>query len=473
MNSITKRWVRGSLMITIVVVLLAVSVFLYFSINNYYSSARRAILARSDTLMTQLSLLDTQTSQSRNVALRRMVEQFVEKDKFELMLLDANGMVMVSSVGYAPTTPYIAQGYENALADAQGVGYTVYRNDSGEKVMAITALLPWSTNELSAIRLVTSMTLIDKDILTIVIFSFILAGLIIAFSLWSGMFFIRSIVRPIGEIEETAAKIAQGNLHIRIENKYNDEIGKLSDTINYMAGELDKTERMKNDFISSVSHELRTPLTSIKGWVETVANMEKPQDPMYQRGLQVIAGETDRLYAMVEELLDFSRMQNGLTLKVQPLDLAAEVSDAILMVERRAMLEGLQIQWEEPEVPMPIKADPDRLRQVFINVLDNAIKYSPQQGVIIVELLHDANNAYINVIDQGQGITPDDLENVKMKFYKGKGAVRGSGIGLAVVDEIMTAHGGALDLRSEVGKGTTVTLRLPIYHKETRKETEH
>lgn len=128
------------------------------------------------------------------------------------------------------------------------------------------------------------------------------------------MFFIRSIVRPIGEIEATAAKIAEGNLDTRIENKYNDEIGKLSDTINHMAGELDKTERMKNEFISSVSHELRTPLTSIKGWVETIAAI---RDPPTQISAGADAGSFPArrtvCISMVEELLDFSRMQNGLS----------------------------------------------------------------------------------------------------------------------------------------------------------------
>ena len=277
------------------------------------------------------------------------------------------------------------------------------------------------------------------------------------------MFFIRSIVRPIGEIEATAAKIAEGNLDTRIENKYNDEIGKLSDTINHMAGELDKTERMKNEFISSVSHELRTPLTSIKGWVETIAAIRDPADPNFRRGVQVISSEADRLYSMVEELLDFSRMQNGLKLDLQLLDLVAEVSDAAIMVERRVELEGLHLAYDEPEEPMPVMADPARLRQVFINVLDNAVKYSPPHGTVRMDVLSDGNSAFVNISDEGRGIAPDDLENVKVKFFKGKGAVRGSGIGLAVVDEIVTALDGSVDIQSEVGRGTTVTVRLPLY----------
>ena len=205
---------------------------------------------------------------------------------------------------------------------------------------------------------------------------------------------------------------------------------------------------MKNEFISSVSHELRTPLTSIKGWVETIAAIRDPADPNFRRGVQVISSEADRLYSMVEELLDFSRMQNGLKLDLQLLDLVAEVSDAAIMVERRVELEGLHLAYDEPEEPMPVMADPARLRQVFINVLDNAVKYSPPHGTVRMDVLSDGNSAFVNISDEGRGIAPDDLENVKVKFFKGKGAVRGSGIGLAVVDEIVTALDGSVDIHA-------------------------
>ena len=114
---------------------------------------------------------------------------------------------------------------------------------------------------------------------------------------------------------------------------------------------------------------------------------------------------------------------------------------------------------------MPVYADPRRLRQVFVNILDNAVKYSDAGSTIFIEILSDGVNAYVNITDEGQGIAPDDLENVKVKFYKGRGAVRGSGIGLAVVDEIVTAHGGGVEIQSELGHGTTVTVRLPLYKK--------
>jgi len=462
-NSITKRWVRGSLLVTILMCLVAEAVFLYYSITNYYDGARRAMTTRTSTIITQLNASAAQTGESQGVLLRRMVEQFTEKDKFELMLVNAAGKPLVTSTGFAPDDSVAGEDYLEALASEKGEGHAVYRTAMGEKVMAVTTLLPRAAGEIVAVRFVTSLTLVDQSIAALVAFSLALVTAVVLFSVWTGMFFIRSIVRPIGEIEATAAKIAEGNLDTRIENKYNDEIGKLSDTINHMAGELDKTERMKNEFISSVSHELRTPLTSIKGWVETIAAIRDPADPNFRRGVQVISSEADRLYSMVEELLDFSRMQNGLKLDLQLLDLVAEVSDAAIMVERRVELEGLHLAYDEPEEPMPVMADPARLRQVFINVLDNAVKYSPPHGTVRMDVLSDGNSAFVNISDEGRGIAPDDLENVKVKFFKGKGAVRGSGIGLAVVDEIVTALDGSVDIQSEVGRGTTVTVRLPLY----------
>ena len=243
-----------------------------------------------------------------------------------------------------------------------------------------------------------------------------------------------------------------------------DEIGRLCKAINQMAEDLTKTERMKNEFISSVSHELRTPLTSIKGWVETIANIRDPDDENYRKGITIIRSETDRLYDMVEELLDFSRLQNGIKLNCEVLDFVAEATDAALFVEARIRQEGLHLVYDEPPEPYPVWADPARLRQVFVNVFDNAIKYSPPEGTIFFTLTRTATTVTASIRDQGRGIAPDDLQNVKMKFFKAKNAVRGSGIGLAVVDEITKALGGTADITSTLGQGTTVTITLPIYH---------
>ena len=402
-TGITRRWVRGSLLITVLVILAAEVVFLYTGYRDLYGGVQRAAESRFSTIAGRLQATGTagdanETSESRGQALRRTVEQFDEKDKFEFMLLDAQGVILATSSG--TMTRDLTGGTDFLLAQTSAGGK-------------------------------------GNDIFT----------------------------TPQGEIEATATKIAKGDLQVRLpDNRYNDEVGRLCTTINQMAEDLAETERLKNEFISSVSHELRTPLTSIKGWVETISNIDDPTDINYRRGLSVIGTETDRLYTMVEELLDFSRLQNGIKLNCQVLDLVAEATDAALFVEARIQQEGLHFVYEEPPDPYPVWADPARLHQVFINILDNAIKYSEPDGTIFLTLTRRGDTVVAAVRDQGRGIAPDDLEKVKQKFFKAKNSVRGSGIGLAVVDEIVTALGGRVDITSALGQGTTVSIMLPVYH---------
>ena len=191
--------------------------------------------------------------------------------------------------------------------------------------------------------------------------------------------------------------------------------------------------------------------------------LDDPADENYRKGLEIINNETGRLYNMVEELLDFSRLQNGrIRMDCRPLDLVAELTDAVLFCEARIQREGLVLSYTEPEEMIPVYADPDRLRQVFINIMDNAIKYSAPGGRITVKLWAGEYKAFAEIIDQGRGIPPEDLENVKTKFYKGSNSVRGSGIGLAVCDEIITRHGGTFEIGNADGGGALVTITLPI-----------
>ena len=468
MNSITKRWLRGSMALTVLILVLAESLFLYAGRSSYYAAARQALLSRFSSISGQLKMYSGSTvaasAENRNLALHRMVEQFEDKDKIEFMLLDSEGQVLTTSSGSLQAAADQEEDFWKAIDSPSGQGESIYFTGENEKVMAITLLSPYPAGDVAALRMVTSLTLVDEALAQRAWVSLGVAFVVLGFSVYSGLYFIRSIVNPLHQVERTANQIARGDLSVRLpRGGQKDEIGRLCETINRMAEELAKTEKMKNEFLSSVSHELRTPLTSIRGWVETIAALKDPRDENYQKGLSIIAAETDRLYGMVEELLDFSRLQAGIRMECQPLDLVAELTDAALFVEPRIQKAGLSLRYEEPELPLPVWADPKRLRQVFLNILDNAIKYSKPGGAITLELLQDGENVYVLFRDEGRGIDPEDLENVKLKFFKGKNAVRGSGIGLAVVDEIVTALNGSLDIDSRLGEGTTVKVVLPLY----------
>lgn len=473
MNGITKRWLRSSMLLTAAMLAVFVGLFMHYSRQTYYSGVEQAILNRFSAISGQLKITTAssvaETAQNRSLALQRMVEQFDAKDEFEFMLLDSEGKVLSTSSGQSVELE--GQDFAQALAGREDRGVDVYVSSASERVMAVTILTPYAAEDVAALRLVTSLTLVDQVLMQRLLLSGSIALVILIFAMWSGLFFINSIVRPLGQVEQVATRIARGDLETRLpDTPYNDEIGRLCTTINQMADDLQKTEKMKNEFISSVSHELRTPLTSIKGWLETIAAIRDPEDENYRKGISIIGAETDRLYNMVEELLDFSRLQSGIKLECQKLDLVAELTDTALFMEARIAKEGLRLVYEEPEIMIPVMADPNRLRQVFINVMDNAIKYSSPGGAITLELLCDNENAMVQIRDEGRGISPEDLENVKLKFFKGKNSVRGSGIGLAVVEEIVTAMNGSVNIESTLGEGTTVQITLPLAEKPAAEE---
>ena len=297
---------------------------------------------------------------------------------------------------------------------------------------------------------------------------FLVFILIVTLILISGTVYINSIVKPIREINETARMIADGNYDARIDHYlYKDEIGDLCDTINNMAERIKVSDKIKNDFISTVSHELRTPLTAIKGWGETLLQIGDTDPSLMQRGMGVIISESSRLNGIVEELLDFSRMQSGrMTLKIEKMDILAELDETVFAFKDRSMREGIELIYNAPDLPAPMDGDSDRIKQVFVNILDNALKYTKQGGKIVISAKIKDDRITVVVSDTGCGISADDLPHVKEKFYKTNMTVHGSGIGLAVVDEIIRMHNGTFDIDSVLGEGTTVTVSFDIDHIE-------
>ena len=188
-----------------------------------------------------------------------------------------------------------------------------------------------------------------------------------------------------------------------------------------------------------------------------------PDDPeTIQKAMRVITGETQRLSDMVEELLDFSRIQDGrFTLKEETCDILAELGEAVLIYTERAKSLGIELKYYEPQMLPFVYGDKARLRQVFINIIDNAVKYSNPGGVVSVEAYENKGDIVILVSDTGVGISEEDLPKVKTKFYKANHTRRGSGIGLAVANEIVEMHGGKLVINSKLGTGTTVMITLP------------
>lgn len=462
-KGITKRWLIN-IMGVIFAILVVIWVFFVFAIHSYFYSALNQNLVytannNSRSFADQIGSVNLDF----NAAAKRMVEGFVDKSKMELIILDENGHVVTTSSGFVPVGEQVPADFLIARRAPSGLGeWDGINRPTGERVMAVTIMLNANGMVYGAARYVVSLSKIDLQITLYSVITGIISIAIIFFVIMSGIYFINSIVIPVREVGSTARRIASGDFDARIDKQYDDEIGELCDTINFMAGELGAAERIKNDFISSVSHELRTPLTAIKGWGETILSTGPSDKETLSKGMSVIIDETERLSAMVEELLDFSRMQNGkFKLVMDKVDILAELGEAVLMFSDRAHREGLTLIYNEPESLPTVIGDRNRLKQVFVNVLDNAFKYSNPGGIVTVTTASGENYIKISIADTGCGIPAGDLPRVKEKFFKGNSTRRGSGIGLAVTDEIVCLHGGTLELESEDGKGTTVYITLP------------
>ena len=461
-KSITKRWIVNNLGV-IILALVVIEMAIIYAIQTYfYSSAKQYLISKINAVTSVLSIHSQDNAANFSAEMRNMLETFNEKDKIELMAINSKGRVVLTSSGFSPDADMVMPDYEEAMAEGEG-SYIGRLDGSGEKILAVSVPISSMNSEYSSVRMVISLAEIDNTIKTYILMVTIISLVIIVIIISTGLYFAGSIVKPIRQISGIAKKFAMGDFSVRIDNNSNDEIGELCTNINHMADELSNAEAMKNEFISSVSHELRTPLTAIKGWAETlmVDGGENPET--MKKGVGVIVNETERLSQMVEELLDFSRMQNGhFTLQEANMDILAELGDAVLIYSDKAKREEKQIIYNEPEMLPFVYGDKNRIRQVFINVIDNAIKYSSPGDTVTIDTYEKDGNIIVSVADTGVGIKESDLPKVKTKFYKANHTRRGSGIGLAVADEIIAMHGGTMDINSAgEGKGTTVTITLP------------
>ena len=472
-KGITKRWMLNTLSVILTIIISIVVCLIFLVTYLFQSSVEQSLSNAGSELSLVFSGYTSDSSTSFASSARDYVENFKKKEQMEVMVINSTGRVVMTSTGFIPSDDTKLTDFDQAKESGDGFAFWNGKLSSGESAMSVTRII---TNDsgtvVGAIRYIVSMDPVNSRIMLISGIIVALGLVIISLVIISGLTFIRSIVKPIRNLSLIAAQIAHGDFSAseKIEHKYDDEIGDLCDAVSDMAKDLQTPAQMKNDFISRVSHELRTPLTAIKGWAETMQLSErgKLDRKTFDKGMGVIIKESTRLTSIVEELLDFSRIQSGrMVLMNEKLDILAEFDETVYMLKERAVKEGKHLLYDEPEaVYPPVYGDRNRLKQVFLNVIDNALKYTPKGGVVAAQVIYSKDEPdiiKIVITDTGCGISAEDLPKVKEKFYKANQTVRGSGIGLAVADEIMNLHNGSLDIESGEGVGTTVTLTFPVY----------
>ncbi|WP_018247521.1 two-component system histidine kinase PnpS [Orenia marismortui] len=227
-----------------------------------------------------------------------------------------------------------------------------------------------------------------------------------------------------------------------------------------------RLEEMRKDFVGNVSHELKTPLTSIKGYVETLLD-SKPSDNIYNSFLNIIKEEADRLQRLIEDLLNLSKIESHSNYKSkEDVDIVKIIDDTILLLESKAKKKDINLVADLNLSAPNIQADQDQLSRLMINLIDNAIKYTPQGGKVKVSVDQKEEKLILEVEDNGIGIPEDDLPRIFERFYRVDKArsrkLGGTGLGLSIVKHIVEEHQGNISVESEIGQGTRFSVELPI-----------
>lgn len=455
MKSIRNR-LMGNFLLIITITVVILEVFILAIIRqNYYKSLE-------DNLFNQIRLSSelytkyfSDTSLEDNVL--NNVDTFWKQTSAQVQIYDKKGGFLMDSLGLMPNGKTIPSDISKAIANERGM---LIRDD----VMSVAYPLKSSDGRIQGvIRFIASTKDITLNLRYIVLLFSIIGVLVILSVGFLGYFLSKSIVDPLKDVTRIARVMAGGNFKAKCNKKYDDEIGKLADTLNFMADEIIKKDRIKNDFISSISHELRTPLTSIKGWAVTLKETNYEDTELLLDGLNIIEKESDRLTNMVEELLDFSKFVSGrIVLKKEPVNVAEIAAQIKKEMDPRAERENIKLDMDIAHDIPEIISDGNRLKQLFINLLDNSLKFTEPGGEIEIKGEMINNFLVFSIKDTGCGIPEDEIPKVKEKFYKGKNSKSQNGIGLSICDEIIKLMNGTFDIKSQVGKGTEVIITIPI-----------
>lgn len=463
-KGIRSRLIVYITLMLLLIVLLLEGVFVVAVHSYYLGSAMETLNSRARTSVTFFNKY--LESYSLNERARYILENLSSEESSKVEVLSPDGKVIINSFGFSGGEQVMTPDVKDALLSGRG-SFQSIKPVNGERILAVSVALTERGSTIGLLRYSVSAEPLYSVILTIALNAAIVGLLVIGFGFVLSLIIAKRIVGPIQQLTGVAKEMATGNFAVRAAKRYDDEVGTLAVTLNYMSDEILKSEKLKYDFISSVTHELRTPLTSIKGWGETllVGDLSDKQETL--QGLEVMTGETDRLIGLVEDLLDFSKFQAGeIRIVRQPYDLRGLLEDMLLQFRYRGQTKQIRLYADLPDQPLPVDGDFNRLKQVFVNVLDNAFKFTPAGGEIRLTAELRGEVIQVTVADSGEGIEAADLAQLGNKFFKGRSRQSGSGLGLAICKEIIELHDGRLRIESEFTVGTSVIIELPRYEVE-------
>ncbi|WP_285396372.1 ATP-binding protein [Lysinibacillus sp. fls2-241-R2A-57] len=309
--------------------------------------------------------------------------------------------------------------------------------------------------------LVKISELANNEVIFLFVSAFIFL-IVISFLIYKG---IRHIMRPLSNLQRAVEQMSHGNYGTRVPVHSKDEIGRLSSTFNEMAEAIQQEDEAQKTFLATVSHELRTPISYVKGYSEAIQKNIIP-DNQKEETIQLIVREANRMERLTNELLQLARMENEQTeITLYPIPLAETLREVQKILTHQAKKKSITLHLEADDA-LIIKADEVKLKQIFINLIENAINYSYEQSKVEITAIENNDHAVITIKDYGIGIPQEDLSHVTERFYRvNKARSRadgGSGLGLSIVEQLLKQLHGKIDIASEVEKGTVIKIMLPL-----------
>ena len=424
--------------------------------------------SRNLALQTENILVPTENLSPGDMNLTYLTDaglQFSAQLETRIRILDTQGTVLVDS---RQEQQGLNLEDDPLIARALSGQYASRTDPSGEGAAVYLALPTVVNNQLVGVIYVSQplsdVSTVLRDLrarwLLSTVVALVLSGTV-------GLLLSQAIARPLRQLTVAASAVAQGQLDQQVPVRSRDEIGRLSRAFNKMTARLKAARQMQVDFVANVSHELRTPLTSIKGMLETLREGAVDDLEVRDHFLETVGRETDRLIRLVNDLLTLSRADSdALNLRPQSSNCAQMAEACLERLTPQAETQGITLTVEADPATPPAWADPDRMEQVLVNLLDNAIKFSKPNGTVTIKIsIGPDDSVLMQVEDQGIGIPAEDLARVGQRFYrvdKARSRTRGgSGLGLAIAQALVSAHGGQLWLDSREGQGTVVSFTVP------------
>lgn len=388
-----------------------------------------------------------------------------------IWLLNADGTLMVNSESSYSENSHTK--IEDFDPTEMGSSYYTIGNFYGffkDETLSVTAPITYNFRTRGYVLIHMPMSILTAERDGLLNITYVTLLLIFTLSLLILVAFTFTVYRPLKKITEAARQYAQGNFKYQLAINGEDEIGELAATLIYMAHELDETDEYQKKFVANISHDFRSPLTSIKGYVEAMLDGTIPPE-MQEKYLKIVLMETERLNKLTSGLLtlnSFDTKKNRLD--ITSFDINKIIKNTVSSFEGQCLDRHISIELLFDAKEQFVSADMGKIQQVMYNLLDNAIKFSPNGSQITIETTLRHEKVFISVKDQGIGIPRDSMKKIWERFYKtdasrGKDK-KGTGLGLSIVKEIITSHGEHINAISTEGVGTEFIFTLPYVHEE-------